>query len=110
MVVQADGMNGALSARRRLLFGQGQSRPRDGEFAHLGVEFGGEEASARGGPVLGSEFKVALALRHKVYLRARCRHPERWSRGTRNWTPAGPVRLDPTPNLSPAMQEVRFTG
>ncbi len=51
-----------------------------------------------------------LALRHQVYQRARRRHPERWSRGTRDWTPVGPVRLNPTPNLTPLPQEVRSVG
>jgi transposase InsO family protein len=36
-----------------------------------------------------------LAARHRVYLQARSRHPNRWSRHTRNWTPAGPVALNP---------------
>ncbi len=38
-----------------------------------------------------------LARRHHVYQRARHRHPERWRGNTRDWTPAGPVRLNPTP-------------
>ena len=36
-----------------------------------------------------------LANRVRVYERARCRHPNRWSRGTRNWTPAPAVFLNP---------------
>ena len=36
-----------------------------------------------------------LAARHAVYLQARERNPRRWSRHTRNWTPAGPVALNP---------------
>jgi len=36
-----------------------------------------------------------LAMRHAVYLQARSRQPSRWSRHTRNWTPAGPVALNP---------------
>ena len=36
-----------------------------------------------------------LARRHEVYLEARKRHPGRWSRHTRNWTPVGAVRLNP---------------
>ncbi|NPC75650.1 hypothetical protein HPP05_38515 [Corallococcus exiguus] len=35
----------------------------------------------------------------REYLRARARHPERWSRDTRDWTPAGPVRLNPSPEV-----------
>ncbi|WP_370469512.1 IS3 family transposase [Corallococcus caeni] len=47
-----------------------------------------------------------LAQRHQVYQRARARHPERWSRDTRDWTPAGPVRLNP----SPQVQELKRIG
>ncbi len=36
-----------------------------------------------------------LANRERVYERARGRHPNRWSRGTRNWTPAPAVYLNP---------------
>jgi len=34
-----------------------------------------------------------LAHRHEVYQQARDRHPERWSRRTRNWQPAPAVTL-----------------
>jgi putative transposase len=34
-----------------------------------------------------------LERREAVYERARRRHPTRWSRETRNWSPAGPVLL-----------------
>ena len=37
---------------------------------------------------------TVLAARHVVYQRARQRHPDRWSRQTRNWTPAAEVRLN----------------
>lgn len=43
------------------------------------------------------EDAVILAKRHEVYQRARQRHPERWSRGTRNWTPIDVVTLNPQP-------------
>jgi len=36
-----------------------------------------------------------LAERHRVYERARRRRPDRWSGETRNWTPTGPVYLNP---------------
>ena len=42
----------------------------------------------------GRENEV-LANRARVYERARRRHPTRWSRGTRNWTPAPAVFLNP---------------
>ncbi|NVJ15309.1 IS3 family transposase [Myxococcus sp. AM010] len=51
-----------------------------------------------------------LARRHQVYQHAKARHPERWSRDTRDWTPAGPVRLGPSPNLTPAVQELKRIG
>lgn len=38
---------------------------------------------------------AVLANRVRVYERARRRHPNRWSRGTRNWTPAPAVFLNP---------------
>jgi putative transposase len=34
-----------------------------------------------------------LAARHRVYSRARAKHPERWSGETRNWSPAPAVTL-----------------
>ena len=36
-----------------------------------------------------------LANRARVYERARRKHPDRWSRATRNWTPASAVFLNP---------------
>lgn len=36
-----------------------------------------------------------LAARHAVYIEARDRHPARWSRHTRDWTPIGAVMLNP---------------
>ena len=41
------------------------------------------------------EDQVILAARHQIYLQARERHPARWSRGTRDWTPVGAVTLNP---------------
>ncbi len=37
-----------------------------------------------------------LAARHRVYARARARHPERWSGETRDWSPAPAVTLNPS--------------
>lgn len=51
-----------------------------------------------------------LAQRHCVYQHARVHHPERWSRSTRNWMPAGPVRLNPAPHPFPALHEMKPTG
>jgi hypothetical protein len=42
-----------------------------------------------------AEDHAILANRHAVYTRARARHPRRWSRATRNWTPIGAVTLNP---------------
>jgi hypothetical protein len=36
-----------------------------------------------------------LANRHVVYTQACQRHPARWSRHTRNWSPIGVVALNP---------------
>ncbi len=38
-----------------------------------------------------------LAGRHALYQAARRKTPRRWTRGTRNWTPVGPVTLNPHP-------------
>ena len=39
--------------------------------------------------------EAILAERHRVYERARRHRPDRWSGATRNWTPTGPVYLNP---------------
>jgi len=39
--------------------------------------------------------KAILAARHCIYAKAKARTPRRWTRGTRNWTPVGAVRLNP---------------
>ena len=39
--------------------------------------------------------QAILAARHQTYLQARERHPARWSRRTRDWTPIGAVTLNP---------------
>ena len=36
-----------------------------------------------------------LAARHEVYLNARQSNPARWSGSTRDWSPLGPVTLNP---------------
>ena len=41
-----------------------------------------------------------LARRDTVYRDARRRHPSRWSRVTRNWTPISTVRLNPEHGLN----------
>jgi putative transposase len=41
------------------------------------------------------EDHAILAARHALYTRARALNPARWSRSTRNWSPIGPVTLNP---------------
>lgn len=43
----------------------------------------------------GGHDAEVLARRHTLYQQARDRHPRRWSTATRNWTPIGPVTLNP---------------
>ncbi len=47
-----------------------------------------------------------LAQRKRVYEAARQRHPERWSRKTRNWKPVETVSLNPQNQIS-QMEEVK---
>lgn len=39
--------------------------------------------------------KTILEARHQVYRAAQARNPVRWAQQTRNWTPQGPVTLNP---------------
>jgi len=39
--------------------------------------------------------QTILARRHGLYQAARQLHPRRWSGATRNWSPIGPVTLNP---------------
>lgn len=41
------------------------------------------------------EDHAILAARHALYTRARALNPARWSGTTRNWSPIGPVTLNP---------------
>jgi putative transposase len=41
------------------------------------------------------EDQAILAARHALYQKARDRQPARWSGATRNWSPIGPVTLNP---------------
>ena len=43
-----------------------------------------------------------LAQRNELYKRARSSNPERWTRGTRNWSPVGLVVLNPQPDQAAA--------
>ena len=42
--------------------------------------------------------KEILLKRHEIYQEKRKLHPERWSKNTRNWTPIGEVKLNPSQN------------
>ena len=64
----------------------------NGEHRHSGIRFvtPDERRDGRKGAV--------LANRVRAYERARRRHPNRWSGGTRNWSPAPAVFLNPKRN------------
>lgn len=56
---------------------------------------------------------AVLAQRVRVYEAARAKHPERWSRRCRNWSPAGPVALNPThvtPTLAATQGDARIAA
>ena len=59
------------------------------EHCHSGIRF--VTPTARH----ASQDTALLAARRTVYEQARHRHPERWSRQIRNWTPIGTVWLNP---------------
>lgn len=59
------------------------------EHLHSGIRFVTPESRH-----IGHDAAI-LAERHVVYEKARRAHPERWSGGSRNWAPAGAVRLNP---------------
>lgn len=58
---------------------------------------------------LGRESQL-LAQRDELYQHARRRHPARWRGNTRDWTPAGPVRLNPSPHPTPAVPSFRLSA
>ena len=45
--------------------------------------------------------QAILAQRHAVYTEAKKRHPERWSKNTRDWTPIQEVHLNPEKQNQP---------
>lgn len=59
------------------------------EHRHSGIRYVSPEQRHTG------QDKSVLAARHEVYIAARSKHPARWARHTRNWTPCGPVTLNP---------------
>lgn len=54
----------------------------------------------------GDDYEI-LARRHDLYQLARQRHPARWSRHTRNWTPIGAVALNPERDSVVSMERDR---
>lgn len=62
----------------------------NGEHRHSGIKFVTPDQRH-----FGLEAEI-LNARHETYRRARTEHPERWTKNTRNWSVAGPVRLNPT--------------
>lgn len=73
----------------------------NGQHRHSGIRFVTPDERHSG---LES---AVLEHRHDVYQRARRRAPGRWSRHTRNWTPEGAVRLNPSTELTPAAQTMK---
>lgn len=59
------------------------------EHLHSGIRYvtPGDRHAGRDVPI--------LAQRHVLYVAAKKRTPRRWTRSTRNWTPIGPVFLNP---------------
>ncbi|WP_437733209.1 hypothetical protein [Sorangium sp. So ce1335] len=47
-----------------------------------------------------------LAARHALDQRARRKTPRRWTGQTRNWTPIGPVTLDPHSHEAQALKRM----
>jgi len=59
------------------------------EHRHSGIHYVTPGQRHRG------EDHAILAARHALYLKARERNPARWSGVTRDWSPIGPVSLNP---------------
>ena len=59
------------------------------EHRHSGINYVSPQQRHAGEDV------AILAARDTLYKQAREKHPERWSRDTRNWNPVGPVTLNP---------------
>ena len=59
------------------------------EHKHSGIRYVSPQQRHTG------EDQAVLAARHALYTKARERHPARWARHTRDWSPMGPVTLNP---------------
>jgi putative transposase len=66
----------------------------NGEHRHSGIRFVTPDERH-----FGREQDV-LTRRHALYQRARRANPERWTRGTRDWSPIAVVTLNPDPEPS----------
>jgi hypothetical protein len=59
------------------------------EHKHSGIRYVSPQQRHTG------EDKPILAARHALYKQAKQRHPARWARHTRDWSPIGAVTLNP---------------
>ena len=59
------------------------------EHKHSGIRYVSPQQRHAG------EDHVILAARHALYTEAKERNPARWARHTRDWSPLGPVTLNP---------------
>ena len=66
----------------------------DDDHQHSGIRFVTPSQRHAGHDI------AILAKRAEVYRAARRRHPNRWTRDTRNWTPISTVRLNPEHGLN----------
>ena len=59
------------------------------EHRHSGIQYVSPAQRHEG------QDQVILAARHALYTKAHALNPARWSGKTRNWSPTGPVTLNP---------------
>ena len=62
------------------------------EHKHSGIRYVSPQQRHTG------EDHAILAARHDLYTEAKERHPARWARHTRDWSPMGAVTLNPERN------------
>jgi putative transposase len=48
----------------------------------------------------GEDVNILLSKRQRTYEQARSKHPKRWTRKSRNWSPIEAVHLDPASSNS----------
>ena len=71
----------------------------NGTHCHSGIKFVTPDQRHRGAD------KTLLAKRDEVYAAAKQKQPQRWSGGTRNWTPVNEVSLNPERPSEPEMKQ-----